>query len=351
MTRLGPLFGSVVGVLLLVVPAGADSITMEGGLKYDQNVRILNIREGQITFTVQGRETSKPTAGILTLNATGEPALNAAEQAYVVKKWDEAATNYQKAMQATAQDWVRRWSRTRLSDAAGRSGRFDLVIAAYVPVLLEDPNTAKSMQLTWPAADSPQLAAAAVQIRAAINDRLTVPQKVSLYELLLEALHRRNDAKAVEETITQLAGIDPQHRLVKEQQVRRLLSSLQQGLAAKEYDNVIQSIMRDTSRFNTPDLQAEAMYCLAEAKAGKLGAAAKEDDWKDVALDYMRLAAMFPADAPRVADALLRTAEILETRLKDARGALGLYEKIAADYRNQAAGRAADEHLRRLKPQ
>lgn len=341
-------WGWVLASLLAAAsPALADKVivsSLSSQIAYD-NVKITEIKDGELYFRTSSNELHKPLKEIARIEIADEPALGAAEDAYRSLKYSEAAESYGKTLRATNKPWLKDYASMRLIEAAGKANQFDLVIEGYVPLILKDPKLASSVQLTFPAADSAFLPSALVRVKAAYRDTLPKDQKLALLDLWIRLGEARNDNATIEEATRLLAAADPNDPRVKQGEERRLVLAIQDLLKAKQYDKVIEAVRRDTDKFVTPDLQAEALYCFAEARAGK---ASKDDEFRDAAMEFMRVAATYPADSPRVPDALLRTAEIL-AQLKDPKGALTVYRKVAADYRNQPAGQKAAAAIAKLE--
>jgi TolA-binding protein len=116
------------------------------------------------------------------------------------------------------------------------------------------------------------------------------------------------------------------------------------ALDKKDYDAAAKEIQSSAALFVEPEQQVEALYCLAEARAGL----AKDDagSQKDVALAYMRVVARAKSgrvQSPRVAESLLKTAAVHE-KLKANPEALMLYQQVAEEFKDDAnvARRAAD---------
>src|SRR5439155_26875049 len=85
---------------LLAFPASVRADTLYigsgGGIPY-ANVKVLRIADGQIVYTLaSGNETRKPVDQVVRMQIDDEPALNAAEQAFVAEKWDDAVDAYNK---------------------------------------------------------------------------------------------------------------------------------------------------------------------------------------------------------------------------------------------------------------
>jgi TolA-binding protein len=122
------------------------------------------------------------------------------------------------------------------------------------------------------------------------------------------------------------------------------LRSAQQLLAAKEFQKAIATIDASRGEFTEPVQQAEAEWCIAEARNGLAQAAGGNDAnaLKDAALAYMRIVANFSdlPGKPHVADALMKTAAI-EEQLGEKPQALSLYQQVASQFPEDATVVAA----------
>jgi len=119
------------------------------------------------------------------------------------------------------------------------------------------------------------------------------------------------------------------------------------ALDQKQYDQAAKTIEGASASFNEPEQQAEALYCLAEAKAAT---AKDEASLRDAALAYMRVVARAKTarlNSPRVPDALLKTAAI-EEKLGAAKEALLLYQQVADEFKGTDAARSAADGVNRL---
>ena len=97
-----------------------------------------------------------------------------------------------------------------------------------------------------------------------------------------------------------------------------------------------------------PNQEADWLWLHAEAQAGLLPASGGDPlAVQDAALNYMRLVANCP-NSPKVPQALLNTAALLE-RTNDKPTALSVYQEVARDYANQPAGKQAQADVDRLK--
>src|SRR5258707_2623769 len=92
--------------------------------------------------------------------------------------------------------------------------------------------------------------------------------------------------------------------------------------------------------------RADVTFILAECRAARLQANSPGDEWRDVAIDYMKVVAGSPT-SPNAGAALLKVAEIHET-LKEPETALKVYQQVAREQANKPAGEAAQKGGERL---
>lgn len=325
--------------------AWADSIWLENtsGPPLFANARITRVEKGSLYFTFQGNETSREVAKIGRIAVDDEPALTAAEEAYSRQKWDEAADGYEKAARSSAKPWAREWASARLADAAGKSGRFDAAVAAYVALVQKDPDTAAKSKPALPAARSTYLDNGAQLVEKTLSSaRLSDPQRAQLLSFLIEIHNARGDANAANGAATRLDEVlarDPNNPAAARAQVRRTLQAAQKSLAGGKFDEAISALQAAGDRITDPADQAEALYLIAEARAGQASAAGgSKQALQDAALAYMRVVAHF-GDAPgrpRVAAAMLKSAAIC-AQLGDRDAALRLYDEVARDFSDDPA--------------
>ena len=354
-----PAFGSV---------ARADTVyfgrEVTTALKYDGKVTGIEKSAGgpELAFTLNGRPTRKPLAEIAQIQVDGQPALNAAEQAYAAADWDAAVDSYEKAARAASgtasADWVRRFVAGRQLDAATRAGRFDAAARAYVALVDADPAAAAAGKPDLPRGKSAFLDTAVDDVRKAA-DRATEPaKKQALLSFLLDLQTARGDDAAAADSLQALvksagaagsAADDPARRSLL-QQVR--LGEAKVALDAGKPDEAIAAIRDHQDVFTDADAQSEALYLLARADRAKAGTdrAALED----AALAYMRVVAHFggaggrdgkSGGQPRAADALLAVADIHE-QIGEPRTADALYRQVAAEYPGTPAAATAEKNLR-----
>src|SRR3954447_2404965 len=134
--------------ILLAMPALAvgDSITVNNVSYAD--VKISTVKDEKIYFITQtGTEVNKPIAQVSKINLADEPAFNGAEEAYLAKDWDKAATGYEKTFRTTNKGWLKDWCSVRLLESANKAGHFDAAVKAYIALAEKSPAAAKTIQL------------------------------------------------------------------------------------------------------------------------------------------------------------------------------------------------------------
>jgi TolA-binding protein len=124
------------------------------------------------------------------------------------------------------------------------------------------------------------------------------------------------------------------------------LKQAQNDVANRRFDAAAERLGRVDLSALPEATRGDATYLLAECRAGKLTPAAPADQWKDVAIEYMRVVAGYPA-SPSAADALLKVGQIHET-LKEPETALKVYQQVAREHANTPAGQAAQKNVERL---
>src|SRR5688500_10150069 len=112
-----------------------------------KNLKIEKMQGDALVFRSAGADRQsdpKPIKDIHYVVADNEPALNAAEKAYIADKWDEAVTGYQKAASTSGKEWVKQYATLRLLTAAEKSGKFSAAAAAFVTLVQTNPTIAKN---------------------------------------------------------------------------------------------------------------------------------------------------------------------------------------------------------------
>ncbi|MCS7034755.1 MAG: tetratricopeptide repeat protein [Phycisphaerae bacterium] len=350
---------AVAVIVLCCAPVSvrADAIWLERptGAPIFNNVRITRVEAGALFFLVAGNETSRELSRVARISVDDEPVLNQAEEAFAAGNFDAAVDAYERVSRSSARAWVREWSTNRLVEASNRSGRFDAASAAYVALVLKDPSAAANARPKLPPSGSTYLDTAVSQVNAALSGaRLTDAQRAALLTYLIELHAARKDepaASRASQMLEEVLARDPNNPAAGRALARRKLQAASSLLAQKQFDRAIVEIESDRSVFTDPKEQVEALYLLAEARAGQALKSRDRTQLQDAALAYLRVVAHFKdgEPPPQVPLALLGAAALCQ-ELGDSRGAARLYQQVIDGYPNQAdAVSAAREALARLR--
>jgi tetratricopeptide (TPR) repeat protein len=338
---------------ILPARASADSVYVQG-LSYD-NVTITGISAGQLNFTsVSGNADVRDLAKVQRIHVDGENAFNDAEDAYAAGKFSDAVDGYLTTTRSTTRDWLKDYVATRLVDAANKANRFDAATTAYIAMMQKNPAAAAHVRPAMPATDSTYLDTAISQVNDALTaSGITDEQRVALLQFEVDLYNTKKDAQgadAAEATLDEILAKDPNNPIAQQANARRKLQAATTALAAKKYQEAIGDIESNKQLFTDPAQQADALYTIAEARMGLLGAGNDPTALKDVALAYMRVVADFKdvPGKPHVADALLKTAQI-EERLAEPDVAGRVYQQVADQFPSDPAAAVAKQNLDRLK--
>jgi TolA-binding protein len=318
-------------------------------------VKITGTTDAQMLFSsTAGRESNRPLEQVVRIAIDDEPALTAAEEALVNGKWEPAVDGYLKAIKSTKRDWLKDYIARRLLIAAGKANRFDAAVVAYITAVLgKSPRSAEKPAMPDP--KSTYLATAVSEVEAALkNTKLTADQRQALLSFLLDLHKTRGDQKGMSEVAEQMvkagavAANDP---AAAGALARMRLDVASIAIGNKEYKKAADEINGSRAAFVDPRDQAAALYLLAQAQEGLAGDDATA--LADAALAYMRVVAQAKdvQGRPHVADALLKTASILE-RTKNNKDALELYQQVASQFADDpTAAKTAQEAAQRLGAQ
>ncbi len=311
------------------------------------DVQILRLDGDHIVYSTQsGTEVSKSLAQVQQIAVDGEPAFNAAEEAYVAGKWDVAASQYQSALHSTSRDWVKLRCSVRLAEVAGKANRFDAAVSAYIELLNSNPKAAAAVRPQVSQGNPTTLDAAAAELSVSLHsDSLTDTQRSLLLRLALEIYRAKKDSASVNATLEALEKIGaatPADMAVLK------LASAQVALDAKDFKTAMNDIQQNRTLFTDSAQQIDALWVLAQAQDG-LANRSDATALKDAAIAYMRVATFGRdvAGKPHVAEALLHAAEI-EQALKEPAEAIGLYRRIEADFPGQPTAAAAKAQRQKL---
>jgi TolA-binding protein len=342
-------------VLLLSVPLSlrADTVyissTGTGSGVPSPNAKIKNVADGQLTYTAfSGNDVSKPLDQVVRIEVDNEPALNAAEQAFVDQKWNAAVDGYIKVARATNKPWLKDWATVRLLTAAQKSNRFDAASTAYIGMLLRDPAAAAKYKPQFPDASSSYLDGAITEATNALgtND-ITDRQKLGLLNYLSDLYTAKKDSAGqdrIQQQIDEILAKDPSNPAAGQAIARRALTNAQRALDSKDYARAVSEIDTAKTRFIDLSQQADALFILAEAKYAQAAAKRDANDLRDAALAYMRVVANFKdaPNHPHVVESLLKTATI-EEQLGDPAAAQLLYQQIVQQYPEDPAAAVAKQ--------
>jgi TolA-binding protein len=322
------------------------------------DVKITNIQDGRIVFTTgMGNSVDKDLASVVTMSIDDEPAFNQAEQDYAANRLDRAVDEFDQTIQKTDKTWLQAYTQPLLTDAANKAGRFDKAVEGYVNLVLNQPAAALQYRPTVPQPGSGYLDGAAKAISdAADTANISPQQQTALLSLLLEVDRARNDTSAIDSVATRLAKItgnsgSPNAALASVALADAKLSEANTALAQKNYDQAAAIINGSADLFVDPPRQADALFVLAQARAGQAHSKNDPDAWRDAAIAYMRVVASVKdlAGAPHVADSLLRTAAILDNHLNRPDKALQMYQSILNQFPHTTAADEAARQAARLQ--
>jgi TolA-binding protein len=374
----------VIVLAVLAGPARADSVwTISGGANAKpferKNVKIDGMTGDALSFRSINADRAaepRPLKEIWRVQVDDEPALNAAETAFVGQKWDDAVANYQRTIATSRKDWAKQYATLRLVAAAEKSGKFSAAATAYAALVQRDLNAADSAKPAISPDAKAELPGAIAAVKAAVANRaLKPPQKSALQAFLAEMYIANGQLKEAEALSGKPGGAVPAAPGARSNAAAGAASGtntprerdtgagaaspnrgqidlkLQLALAAikqKKYQEAIDAIDTVAANLNEPQQQADALFYLAEAKAGLAGDDA--DKLKDAALAHMRVVAHFKSqpDAPHVAESVLRAGELLE-RAKLLPDALAAFQAVQADYKDGPQAQAAADAAARVQ--
>lgn len=335
---------ATISLALLVGVAGAraDTVWLSGPGGEDAGkltgVTVTRVAGGKVYFRNGGAEGSRATSQVRRLAMEDEPALSAAELAYVGGKYDAAADGYARFLGATARDDLKAYVGARLVDAASRAGRLEAAVAGYVAIVECDVAWAGEHRLTAGAAKAGVIDAAVLALDAALAVSRPAAQRVALFWAKVDLLRARGDGAKVAVTLERLIAT-ARGAGASDGGAAELLGEVrlaQASVAVEAGNGAAAEAIIDGSRatFLTAGQQAEALFVLARAR--ELQAITPEAKL-DAALAYMRVPAHFP-DGARAAPATLAAAGLLASA-GDVEGARELYASLAGSSVGEQAGK------------
>lgn len=318
--------------------------------------KIKSYRNGMFDYTLDGRAVD-PMAGdrVSQIALDDDPALNAAEQAFVGEKWAAAADGYQAALKATNRVWLKDWALPRMVVAADRAGKFDVEVSGFVEMLGRDAGGAMRHR------PRPREGTAAASLTAATGElsrasamaTLSVTQKQAILSLLMDVQRVQGDmtgATTLSEQLLKSAVLDKADPASAKVLADIYIGSARLALVKKDYGRAKALIEQNRALFVDGPVQVEALYCLALVHDGELGANASKETIEDVAIAYMRVVAAGRGSGDRryVPEALLRVGELQE-QLGDRARAETLYAEVAGEYKDSPVAARAAARQQQLK--
>jgi TolA-binding protein len=358
-TAIRRLIVSTLGLAMTAGAALADDVYVRSGKEAAElplkNITVRSVKDGELYFTINTRETHRPVSEISRLELTGETQFNAAEKAFsearVAKdeagakaKYAEAVTGYTATIGATNKPWLKDYAALRMQIAAPRSGRFDAALSAWKSMVEKDPAAAMKSKPSVDGIDpkSQYLANGAKDLLAAANAAGKPEVRKAYLDLLSDVQTAMGDAEGAIKTAEMKVALGGTPEEVAELGVKLA----ENDLANKRYDAAAGRLSKLNMAALPDSGRAEATYILAECKGARLQPGSPADEWKDLALDYMKVVAGYPT-SPNAGAALLKVAEIHET-LKEPETALKIYQQVAREHANTPVGQAAQKSVERL---
>ena len=344
----------LVASAVLTAPAIADSLFI-GTVERD-HIHITGYRNGYIEFSVNDRSKEPvPADKVSHIALDGEADFNKAEVAFHQQKWEQAAASYQQALPTANKPWIKDYLLPRLVESANRSGQLEPAVLGFSQLVTRNLQQAIPLRPPIPTNVKPEiLGRIATQLASQTdNPQLDGVQKLALLSVLLDIRQAQGDVPAagrVADQISAIAAVD-----ATDPAIRRLLGDIHLGLASLALAQTnparaVSEIESNTALFATPYQQLQAAYCLAYGRDGMLGQKGNANQWRDLAIDYMRVVAAARASGQRryVPESLMRVAQIQE-QLGDLKGAVFLYAEVASEYKNEALSDRAQKECERLQ--
>lgn len=337
----------------------ADDVYLRSGKEAKElglkNVTFRSVKNGDLYYTINTIESHRPIGEISRLELSGDTQFNAADKAFsdavVTKdeaaakaKYSDAVTGYTATLNSTNKPWLKDYISQRMQIAAPRSGRFDAALVGWKAMVEKDPAAALKAKPSVEGIDpkSQYLANAAKDLLASANAAAKPEVRKAYLELLGDVQTAMGDTEGAIKTAemrVSLGGTPEEINELAMKQAQNDFANKHYDQAEARLDKLNMSLLPDATR-------AEATYMLAECHAAKLQPTSSQDQWKDLAIEYMKVVAGFP-QSPQAGPALLKVAQIHET-LKDPETALKIYQQVAREHANTPAGTTAQERVQQL---
>jgi tetratricopeptide (TPR) repeat protein len=351
----------IVGALVLGLTgplALADSVFLRSGPQAAElelkNVTFTRVKDGDIYYNVGTREAHRA-IGETRLELTGETKFNEAENAFSAavmakdeaaakKKYAAAAEAYEATAGSTNKPWLKEFIQLRMLIAGPKSGDISRAVKSWMMMVDKDPAEALKHKPSLDKVDpkSTYLTESAKLLSAAEKATSKPDARRAILDMLGDIQMAMGDNEGANKTLitrTTLGG-------TPEEVAALSVIIARNDVANKNYDAAMDRL-KNVNLAALPDpVRADALYILAQCKGAKLQPASPGDEWKDLAIDYMKVVAGYPSSA-NAGEALLKVAEIHET-LKDPDTALKVYRQVAREHAGTPAGQAAQKSIERL---
>jgi tetratricopeptide (TPR) repeat protein len=339
--------------------AWADVIILKAAgntqTRYDP-VKIVNVSGGQIVFTFNSdRQISRDVQQVVEIQLDGNAAFNGAEDAFVAQHWDPAVDGYRRTLSSSPAEWVRDWAAFRLLIAANAANRFDDAAAAYAAVVRRYPAAAAPYKPQIPRDDRALNTAANTveqELAAVAAESDTEAAQEQLLQFLLEIQQARQDPKAAADVATRLLKLHSSapDTIANKALIDGRIAAANNDVLRGQFAEAQKIIHDDAPKIVDPAQQAEALFVLASAQQGLVKTKPNPvvQDWQDVALAYLRVAAHGKDQTanPRIPQAIYQAAAILESIHDPA--ALPLYRQLIDTYPTSTWATSANLAVSRL---
>lgn len=348
-------------VVALAVTTALATATMADSLWVStlerSNIRIKEVRNGQVYYEINGRMAQPIDLDKVTrIEVDNEPILTRAEEAFASGKWNDAAEQYQKAIQTSRQTWVKAYATPRLLEASSKAGRFDTATTAFIQMVLNHPETALKYKPAVPTGDDNALKSSVAEINRTLSDsraNLSDEQRQQLLLFLLDINRSLDDTAAVDAVANQLVELSKTLPDGDPAAIATLkLGLAQAALSNQDYQKAIDQIQSARELFVDQKQMAAALYVVAQAKFQLAEKSGNPNDMKDAGIAFMEIVANFKdhSDWPMVAQSLYMTGQTM-LKLNDTKAASEIFQQVTREYSNQPAAASARDALAQLKAQ
>ena len=213
------------------------------------------------------------------------------DEAAAKTKYSEAVTGYTATLGSTNKPWLKDYVAQRMQIAAPARG-FDAALSAWKAMVEKDPVAASNPNRRSPGS-IPSRSTSPTPPRTLLASANASPKpevRKAYLELLGDVQTAMGDTEAAIKTAemrVSLGGTPEEINDLAMKQAQNDFANKRYDQAEARLDKLNMASLSDASR-------AEATYMLAECHSSKLQTSASQDQWKDAAIDYMKVVAGFP---------------------------------------------------------